>query len=58
MARAVGMTIPMQAPPGAMDPGSSAVFTAIQQYGLKLDARKAPIEMLIVDHVEKTPTDN
>jgi len=58
MARAVGMTIPMQAPPAAMDPGSSAVFTAIQQYGLKLEPRKAPIEMLIVDHVEKTPTDN
>jgi uncharacterized protein (TIGR03435 family) len=58
MARAVGMTIPMQAPPGAMDPGSSAVFTAIQQYGLKLEPRKAPIEMLIIDHVEKTPTDN
>jgi len=52
------MAIPMQLPPGATDPGSSAVFTAIQQYGLKLEPRKAPIEMLIVDHVEKTPTDN
>jgi uncharacterized protein (TIGR03435 family) len=58
MARAVGMAIPVQAPPGAMDPGSSAVFTAIQQYGLKLEPRKASIEMLIIDHVDKTPTDN
>jgi uncharacterized protein (TIGR03435 family) len=58
MARSVGMVIPMQAPPGAMDPGSSAVFTAIQQYGLKLDPRKAPIDMLVIDHVEKTPTEN
>jgi uncharacterized protein (TIGR03435 family) len=58
MARAVGMTIPMQLPPGAMDPGNSAVFTAIQQYGLKLEPRKAPIDMLMIDHVEKTPTDN
>jgi uncharacterized protein (TIGR03435 family) len=58
LARAAGMNVPIQAPPGAMDPGNSAVFTAIQQYGLKLEARKAPIEMLIIDHVEKTPTDN
>jgi len=58
MARSIGMAIPMQLPPGAMDPGNSAVFTAIQQYGLKLEPRKAPIEMFIVDHVEKTPTDN
>jgi uncharacterized protein (TIGR03435 family) len=58
MARAVGMTIPIQAPPGAMDPGNSAVFTAIQQYGLKLEPRKAPIDMLIIDRVEKTPTEN
>jgi uncharacterized protein (TIGR03435 family) len=58
MARAVGMAIPMQAPPGAMEPGSSAVFTAIQAYGLKLEPRKAAIEMLVIDRVEKTPTDN
>jgi uncharacterized protein (TIGR03435 family) len=58
LARAAGMSIPVQLPPGAMDPGNSAVFTAVQQYGLKLEPRKAPIEMLIVDHVEKTPTDN
>ena len=58
MARAVGLAIPMQAPPGAMDPGSSAVFTAIQQYGLKLEPRKAPIDMLVIDHVEKIPTEN
>ncbi|MEI9973126.1 MAG: TIGR03435 family protein [Ignavibacteriota bacterium] len=58
MARAVGMAIPIQPPPGAMDPGNSAVFTAIQQYGLKLDPRKMPIDMLVIDHVEKNPTDN
>jgi uncharacterized protein (TIGR03435 family) len=57
LARAAGMNIPIQAPAGAA-PGSSAVFTAIQQYGLKLDPRKASIEMLVIDHVEKTPTEN
>lgn len=58
LARAAGMNIPIQGPTTAPEPGSSAVFTAIQQYGLKLEPRKAPIEMLVIDHVEKTPTEN
>jgi uncharacterized protein (TIGR03435 family) len=31
---------------------------AVQQYGLQLDARRAPIELLTVTHLEKIPTDN
>jgi uncharacterized protein (TIGR03435 family) len=31
---------------------------ALQQLGLRLDARKAPVELIVVDHVEKTPTEN
>jgi uncharacterized protein (TIGR03435 family) len=34
------------------------IFEAVQQYGLKLESRKAPLTMLIVDHIEKTPTEN
>lgn len=58
LARAAGMNVPVQGPATAAEPGSSAVFTAIQQYGLKLEPRKAPIDMLIIDHVEKIPTEN
>jgi uncharacterized protein (TIGR03435 family) len=58
LARAAGMAIPMQGPQAAPEPGSSAVFTAIQQYGLKLEPRKAPIDLLVIDHAEKTPTEN
>ena len=36
----------------------SSIFTAIHQLGLKLDARKAPMEMLVIDTVEKAPTEN
>lgn len=40
-------------PPPADSPGVS-VFTAIQeQLGLKLEPAKGPVEMLVIDHVEK-----
>jgi uncharacterized protein (TIGR03435 family) len=47
--------------PSAGDPGVNGVslFTAVQsQLGLKLDIKKGPVELIVVDHVERTPTDN
>jgi len=43
--------------PTSSDPAAS-VFEAVQEYGLRLEARKAPLEMLTVIHLEKTPTEN
>jgi uncharacterized protein (TIGR03435 family) len=35
------------------------LFAAIQsQLGLKLESKKGPVELIVIDHVEKTPTEN
>lgn len=37
---------------------AGSIYDSVQRYGLKLEPRKAPMELLIVDHIEKTPTEN
>jgi uncharacterized protein (TIGR03435 family) len=61
MMRSQGFNLP---PPsgapadGAADASGSSMFTAVQQYGLKLESRKASLEAIVVDHLEKSPTEN
>lgn len=47
----------LDAAAAAADPAPS-VAEAVRQYGLRLEARKSPVEMFIVTHVEKEPTGN
>ena len=69
MARSAGMDIPAGAGRGAAGPGNlpvasdpsgggTSVTDAVQSMGLKLESRKAMVDQFIVDHVEKTPTEN
>jgi uncharacterized protein (TIGR03435 family) len=66
VAQAKGMDVPdLPAGPGgaalpanaASDPGNTLV-QSVQAMGLKLESRKVPVEQLVVDHIEKTPTEN
>ena len=48
-------------PPQALrllDNGGDPLGDALSQLGLKLESRKAPVDLLVVDQVLKTPTDN
>jgi uncharacterized protein (TIGR03435 family) len=69
MARAQGIDMPMRRPSSgdadsspaglASDPsGGSTVYASVEKLGLKLEQRKAQVEQVVIDHVEKTPTEN
>ena len=42
----------------ASDPGSGRMLRSLKSLGLELVNQKAPVEQVIVDHAEKTPTEN
>ncbi len=44
-------------PAPEVDPAPS-LFSAVQELGLRLESRKAPLEYLVIDHAEKVPTEN
>ncbi len=67
--RAQGLNIP-GLPPGfggggggpadaASDPAAmNSIFKSVENLGLKLESRKEPLDDIVVDRVEKTPTEN
>ena len=67
-ARAAGVAIPPGAlgagpgatggAPAASDPSGGSIFRSVEQLGLKLDPRKTPIDHLVIDHLERTPTED
>ena len=54
------------APPGAggaspavaSTPAMNPMFLAVEQLGLRIEPQKDVVDMLVIDHIEKAPTDN
>jgi uncharacterized protein (TIGR03435 family) len=55
---AAGAEIPPQVLQQIESASGDSLSNALEKLGLKLESRKAPIEVLVIDHAEKTPTDN
>jgi uncharacterized protein (TIGR03435 family) len=36
---------------------TAGIYSAVQQFGLKLESKKAPVDVLVIDHIER-PTEN
>jgi uncharacterized protein (TIGR03435 family) len=55
-------SVPAMPAGGGADGGSgesgATLFTAIQELGLKLESRKGPMDLVVIDSAEKTPTEN
>ena len=57
-ALAAGVAMPPEAMrllEGATD---DSLFSALQAYGLKIEPRKAPLDVIAIDHIDKAPTAN
>jgi uncharacterized protein (TIGR03435 family) len=49
-----GQPVPGANGPPPTDPNGPSIFTAIQErLGLRLESRKGPVEILVIDHVER-----
>ncbi len=57
-AMSAGVALPPEAQKLAMVDIGESLATGLQAAGLKLDSRKAPLDVLVVDKAERNPTDN
>lgn len=53
-----GMALPPEAIQAMERASGDSLFSALQTVGLKLESRKAPLDVLVIDHAEKAPTEN
>jgi uncharacterized protein (TIGR03435 family) len=59
MAAGVSVSLPPETMRAVMEGASGdSLFAAVETLGLKLDARKGPLDVLVIDHMEKTPSEN
>ena len=53
-----GVTLPPEALKLLDNASDDSLYAALAQQGLKMERRKAPLEVLVVDRVQKAPTSN
>ncbi|MFB3826619.1 MAG: TIGR03435 family protein [Bryobacteraceae bacterium] len=61
-----GGMVRMGPPPGEANPApretasepAGSIYDSVRPYGLKLEPRRAQMEILVIDHIEKEPTEN
>jgi uncharacterized protein (TIGR03435 family) len=53
-----GVTLPPEATRLVEGVSGESSFLALQKVGLKIESRKAPLDVLVVDSVARTPTEN
>lgn len=53
-----GVQLPPEALRRVESVEGNSLFTAIQNLGLKLEPRRAPLDVLVIDQMEKTPVEN
>jgi uncharacterized protein (TIGR03435 family) len=53
-----GISLPAEAMRALPLGNGDSLHSGLRDLGLRLEPRKAAVEMLVVDHVEKTPTGN
>lgn len=57
-ALAAGVVLPPQAMQLLENSSGDSLLNAMQTVGLKLEPRKAPLDVLVIDRIEKSPTEN
>lgn len=53
-----GMPLPPEAVHLMETASGDSLFSALQAVGLRLESRKAPLDILVIDHAEKAPAEN
>jgi len=57
-ASGAGTEAPQEAVPQAQEPSGPSIFSAVKELGLDLERRNVPLECIVVEKAEKTPTAN
>lgn len=55
---AAGVTLPPEAMRALEHSSGDSLLAALEKVGLKLETRKAPLDLMVIDHILKVPTEN